>query len=477
MKSAGRVGFLAVVFIAMLAGAYAILQRSAFAPKTESYFAEFADAGGVAVGARVLLAGVQIGQVEKVELAPSGKARLTLAVMRGTKIPQTSIAVLPTALIGIGDRQIELTPDKPTDAALAPGATIPGELRSPLQAFAPDSEETVKALNQTLNTTTKMLESLNTLVSDQALKQDLQKLLQSSAQTAESFGKLAGRFDQTLAQNQAVINAILRNGQTVSRDLTRMSGSFAKIVESGELQGNLDQVVTKLTGALDAGTAMVQDMRAVINNPELQGSLKEIMANTATMTKTGTEIAENTNTLIEKGIEVGENVNQLMIKANKLADEAGELFDEAKKRLMGLGESSGGVLGGVRNTKVQADVFRETEPNRWRTDLNLEVPLGKNELHLGMWDAFESNKLNLQLGKKFNSNTRIRYGVYGSKAGAGVDYELGNGLGLRGDVFGLNQTRFDLKARYQINRDVHGWLGLDRVFDRNSITFGIGIRP
>jgi len=69
MQSATRVGFLVVVFVGLLVGAYAVLQRSFFAPKTKTYYAEFADAGGVTTGARVLMAGVEIGTVAGVELS------------------------------------------------------------------------------------------------------------------------------------------------------------------------------------------------------------------------------------------------------------------------------------------------------------------------------------------------------------------------------------------------------------------------
>ncbi len=36
MQSATRVGFLVVVFVGLLVGAYAVLQRSFFAPKTKT---------------------------------------------------------------------------------------------------------------------------------------------------------------------------------------------------------------------------------------------------------------------------------------------------------------------------------------------------------------------------------------------------------------------------------------------------------
>ncbi|MBS1706172.1 MAG: MCE family protein [Armatimonadetes bacterium] len=478
MQNASRVGILVVLFAALLLGAYAVLQRSVFSPKTVRYFADFADAGGVTVGSKVLLAGVQVGQVAEVKLVSGTTARMTLQVQDGVQIPQGSVAVLPTALIGIGDRQVELTPPTKAQAGfIAPESILKGEQRSPLQAFAPDSGKTVDALNNTLNASTKLLQSMEKVVSDESLKRDLQTLLQSSNQTAQNFGQLAQRFDQTLAQNQAALHGIVKNTQSVTRDLTEMSSTFAKYVKSGKLEGQMDTLVSDLSGALDQGTGLVSDLRALVNNPQMQGDLKGILANTRTMTETGTEIAVNTNKLIEKGLEVGENVNQLMIKANNLADQAGELFDEVKKKLLGVGASTGGVMGGLKETQLSADLFRETDPNRWRTEVNLTIPAGKDKkIHFGLWDAFESNKLNAQLGHTVG-RSQLRYGVYASKPGVGADYELSKNWSVRGDIFGVNNPRFDFHTKLQMNKNLYGWLGIERIFDRNAPSIGIGFRP
>jgi hypothetical protein len=47
-------------------------------------------------------------------------------------------------------------------------------------------------------------------------------------------------------------------------------------------------------------------------------------------------------------------------------------------------------------------------------------------------------------------------------------------MGFRVDLFGLNKTQLDMRARYNFGGGVHGWLGVDRVFDRNTPSIGIG---
>lgn len=477
MQSAARVGLLVVVFVGMLVGAYAFLQRSMFQPKRSTYYAEFADAGGVAVGARVLLAGVNIGTVSKVELADGVKARLTLDVDQAVRIPAGSQAVLPTALIGIGDRQIEITPVKGTSGYLESGATLPGVMKSPLEAFAPDSQSTVKALESTLNAATATMNSMNKLISDQALKGDVQKLMQQSADTAAAFGRLASRLDQTLAQNQASLTAMLRSGKQVGDDLAHVSHMFAEYVKTGKVQGSMEQMMATMNATLEQGQLLVKDMRAITSDVATQENIKLIVANTQLMTKSGTEIAKNAETLTAKGIGFADEATELMKKANHLADEAGELFKDIKKRIVG-GDGASSVLGGAASKiSAEVDAHHEAGPDRWRTDASISFPLNsKDKLHIGMWDAFESNKLNLQVSTPVLKKGELRYGVYASKPGVGVRLPLNSRFSLQANAFGINKSRLDGRLEFKVNKNAAAWIGFDRIFDRNTPGFGVGIR-
>ena len=75
-----------------------------------SLSAEFSDAGGLQSGARVELAGVEIGRVSSVSLTPSlTKARVTFQLQSDIALPQDSRAAIKTAGL-IGERYIDLEP-------------------------------------------------------------------------------------------------------------------------------------------------------------------------------------------------------------------------------------------------------------------------------------------------------------------------------------------------------------------------------
>ena len=57
MQGAWKVGLLVLAFVGLLIGAYAILGRTLYGQKSNIYYAEFDDAGGVSAGTPVLKIG------------------------------------------------------------------------------------------------------------------------------------------------------------------------------------------------------------------------------------------------------------------------------------------------------------------------------------------------------------------------------------------------------------------------------------
>src|SRR5262249_44601451 len=149
-----------------------------------------------------------------------------------------------------------------------------------------------------------------------------------------------------------------------------------------------------------------------------------------------------------------------------LAKKAGEIEDETKELLKKVGGVFGKTGGGVKLPPIHfsMDLLRQTRPGYWRTDLNAHIPFKPDQnLHLGLYDAFESNKVNAQLGQQFLKNSEYRYGVYASKPAVGVDFRFAPGFDLRGDLFDMNDPRFDMRAGYELRSGFVGWIGMDQI--------------
>lgn len=461
-----RVGAVVALFGILLAGAYVVLGRSFFAPKVNRYFAIFQDANGVTQGSKVMLAGVPVGYVEKVALEPPVRARLTLAVYDHVSIPAGTHTELPTSLIGLGDQVVLLVPPAGrVTKYLVPGAFMDGVRSSPLQKLLPDTGPALRELSATLSATRKLLQ-------DDKLKSQVAGLLEASQQTMQRFAALAANLDATVRVNSRQLTALLERGNQVVANMSRASASIARIVSDGKLEAKMNGLLSNLDLAVSDGRKLLGQMEALVNDPNLRGSLNEIMANTKQITESGTRVAANAEQMATNGVALSEKANVFMDKANALADDVKGILQKVRSTIGSLPGMAGLAVG----FEARADVFRETDPIRWRTDFNVLFGVGKQKAMVGLYDAFESNKLNLQLLHQFSPSGTLRYGVYASKPGVGVDYALSSRLGLRGDLFSANDPRLDIRLSYEMRRGLYGYLGIDRVFGRNSPTIGIGLR-
>ncbi|MCC6403795.1 MAG: MCE family protein [Fimbriimonadaceae bacterium] len=465
MTSAAKVGAFVVLFGVLGLAALNVLQAGLFAPKTDAYFAEFDDAGGVAVGSPVMLAGVQVGQVEKVNLTPEGRARLALSIEAGTALPRDSVAVVPASLLAIGDTRV-LLHGTAASGRLMPGSVIRGALASPLESMGLNLDSTLDEMNRTLV-------AVRQTVEDEELKQGVKQLIGSLDRTTARFGGVAGRVDTLLARNQSVMEQSLRSASASLANLQAVSTEVRKLVASGELQGKTTALMDSLQAAVNDGRGLVGDLRAMANDPKMRASIDETLENVKVISASGTRVAADAELMAKNGVKVSEEATLLMKKANSLADEVDSLIKKFNKTVDDITERGKGFSSGVQ---IEATVMGETRPGRLRTDLNATIPIGQERLSLGLYDAFESNKVNLQFVRSFGSRTDLRYGVYASKPGIGVDYALAPRVGLRADVFGLNDPRFDARLGIDLGRSVTGWFGLDRVFERNSPSLGVTIR-
>lgn len=471
MQAPAKVGGLVILFAAMGTGALALLGKGIFEKRTTVYRVVFSDAGGLAPGSRVTLSGVLVGRVDKMALEGPNKAVATISVDEKTLIPTGSQALLPASLISIGDLEVRLQPGSGTP--LQEGAEIPGRVTSPLESLMPESGKTLAKLDETLA-------SLNKLLNDKELKGSItglaasgQKALDAGTQTATNVGKLVNRMDGLVQGSQGEFKQILASTKRTMGQVEGLVGEFNRIAKKGELEKETVALLAELKAAAQKGNELVAEMTKIAADPELRASMKTTLDNAATMSESGTKIAKNVEEISTTGIEASKNANELMKKANVLADDLAKLMESFKKTFEKVG---GGAASTLNQVKFEADLQASTDSGNIRTDLNAIIPLGNERLRLGMFDAFESNRFNLQLQKPLAEGLDFRYGVYASKLGVGVDYLLAPSWKLRGDLFGLNDPRLDLRLRYDFSGNLYGWVGLDRALTSNVPVMGVGIR-
>ena len=481
MKAAAQVGLFVVVAVALFLGAFVVIGKNFLPDSKDVYTVVMADAGGLSKGARVLMAGVQVGEITDVAVDSPTQAKLKIGLKKGTRLPLSTRAVLASSLVGLGDTPLSLVQNpgyKGPSGTFSPGMTILGGKAGPLDGILPDGGTKIyMEFTETLEAVRKLLDDKGYQKSIKSLLATTDRTLQTSQGTLLAFAKLANRSDALLAQNQGQINAILRSTEATLTSVQGTALSIERFAKGGKLQGGAETLLADAHRIALQSEAMLKDLRKTLNDPALNSDLRATVANLKATSDKLPALVDDANRAVD-------GVTDLTAKSQDLPGKLGNALDGAtdlEKRLGGLTDKVGGVFGGGKRTSfppitTEVDLIRESDPAHLRTDLRLSVPLSDGFVQAGLWDAFERNRLILQLGKRVSPSLDYRYGLYASRPGVGVDYRLASKLGFRGDLWDLNNPRFDARFRYEFGGGLIGWLGMDRIFRDPTLTIGVGIK-
>ncbi len=465
MQGAWKVGLLVVVFFVLLFGAYGILGKSLFRAESHAFKIRISDASGVNQGTFVTMAGVRIGEVTSIELDGRQAALVHVAIAKPHRIPEGSRAVIAGSVIGFGDTPINIVAPTGAGPLLEPGSTIPGMRASALESSFPELKTTIGELNNTLL-------SVREFVSDDRLKKDVSALVQNASKTLEQFGRLASGAQTLIAENKGAVKNAMTSLAMAMDDVRKSADLAAKLVGDPAFRQDAKDLLASLNRTTIEAEKLVANLNAALVDPQIRDPLNASMANFEKITESGTKIAANTEEMTKNGIAISKNVEELTRKASALADEAKSVLEKLQQF---FDRPPGGVA--VKGIQTEMSLIRQSDPARWRTDLSASLPVADGRVHVGVFDAFESNKLTIQYGKPVGKGSEYRYGIYAGKPGIGVDLQLARKLFLRGDLYDINEPQLDFRARYEFGNGLLGWFGFERLFERKKpLTFGLGIR-
>lgn len=476
MKNAAMVGVLVVVFVALVIGSFAVLGRTLLPSRRQTYFADLPDAGGVSIGTRVLMAGVQIGTIDKVDLLTPHEARFVLHLEPKFKIPRGSELVIQSSLVGLGDTPVEIVAPETPMGFLPEGSTIPGRRAGALDAVLPNGGRDLYAhVDQTLQAVQKLLQ-------DKGLQNDLKRLLENanttlkaSQKTLASFAALGDRTNGLLARNEGDLDAMVKATRGTIQQVQYTASTLASFVRQGKLQNGTTQILDKATRIEGQASDLLAQLDKVIGSPKVQSDLRGTVHNVKETSDRGPAIADNAQKITanvaeitEKAKPLPDELNEVATKASKLEDKLGSLLDKVN----GLNTPS---MKGLRALSTEFDEIRETNPSHWRSDINGRLPTHDGFVTFGVYDAFESDKFNLEVGHNASPNLDFRYGAYASKPAVGVDYWISRRLGLITDLWNVNSPEFDARLKYNFGGGVVGWVGAESIFSKTAPVFGLGI--
>jgi phospholipid/cholesterol/gamma-HCH transport system substrate-binding protein len=238
---------------------------------------EFKDVAGLDAKSTVRLAGVRVGKVARIRLAPDGKAIVEMDLDKDVELRQGASAAI--ANLGLlGEKYVELVPGPVGAPELPEGTTIKGDVPvsfDQITRLARDIEVDVKDITKNLNSSLggpQGEERLRTIVENiRVITDDLRVIVGSNRGNVdatianlrsftEGMTELVDRVDKLIAANQANVTQGIANIKDVTGKLETTAdnlneitgkiksgeGTVGKLVESEETHKNLNDALVSV---------------------------------------------------------------------------------------------------------------------------------------------------------------------------------------------------------------------------------------
>ena len=294
----------------------------------QTYYVLFNKVNRLDIGAPVLVQGVQMGQVNKLEYVSRGNFHVlvTVRLQNDVDLYSNATVTVSTAPV-IGETTIDINaggPASETVHALAPGSTIEGTAK-------PEIEEQVGEVRDRLVET---LSGASAYVNDPKIQADVKRLLANLADASEKMNQTLTQFNDDL---QPLVTDIRKSWPAITRFIANANrlttqtlvtvkqtgDSIQQAADAGRVTateiGNLSQQLKTTAERLD---------RLVGEN---QGSLSE------TIKETNQAVAELRKTLAQ--LNTGRGTLGRMFYDPSLFDEIKDLVSSISQTLTGRRES------------------------------------------------------------------------------------------------------------------------------------------
>jgi len=469
LNKALTVGLLVAVALAVLLVAFTFFRKGGFS-ESDSYrvYALFEDATGITWKSRVQIAGIQVGEVEKVILEGQ-KARLVLRIKKEIDFRGDGCLTkrFPSALL----------PDALLDA-------VPGSEKAPSLRDLPEERREVTCVRE---------------------GQSVQKLVESLQKISADVSVVSGELANTVAGSQGSIKQIIENLSRISRNL-----DVAVAANAGKI-GNILDSAESFTGTLaEVADADKDRYRTIARNvAEASGRLNDVLAGLQNIVGTGAD-KEDLKASVSTARSALEKLNRSLEDVQKatamIADGkgvAGKLLNDERlgDKLSSTVEGLSGFVDRIVKTQIEVELRSEwlfasagaksyaglkilPRPDKYYLFQIVSDPLNTttttveeittNGVKTTTTRVVHDDRLrfSLEFAKRYGRMT-FRIGMIESSGGAGADLHLlDDSLQISMNVYQFGQTgvhslpRTKLWVNYNFLRYFYATTGVSDVFSR-----------
>lgn len=460
-----KVGFVLIIGVAVLIILIMNAANSPWSVSGELLRVNFNNAGDLRVGAKVQLAGVQIGKVTSVELNQDGtrvevQMRIKDAFQRlrqGCQIKIGVIGFVGEAYIHLTNGPVENPNLKPTDLPLT------GQDPLDLSELATRGDHIVKQGTQFLESANQFMESNQTNISASIVEmralieqtsRALTEIVSSTEETVKNLNRIAQENDFRLAQTYKRFDRLMNRLENDALLISSQIGDINRVVL--ELVNRNSSPVEQLISDLQAGATTFREMSEQLNQDldRLTAGLSDLIAQSqeviATEKPKVDKLLENLTDATQKldglhnnltqllhTVEHGEgSIAQLLNKPDALDEVRNTVktVDETMLAFHDLSQTLDRRLEELKTPEFGWDYelrYLSFEENLHNELGVLLFTSGNQRYRLGLGTRAEEIKVDFQYGYDFTDNLRARAGFMRSKVGLGFDvWVLSRKLGI-----------------------------------------------
>ena len=492
-----RVGIVVALAVAAFGFGLYLIGSDFGAQRTYQVYAVFDDATGLGVRSRVQIAGIPIGQVDRVDLDQQlSKAKVWLRVRRQFVLHRNATITKRSESI-LGDFLLDVGPGSPDQPVLQDGDEIRIVIRQPsmndvfqsLNKIAGDIGDITGNLRKVLGGT-EGEDNLRTLVSRLLrISEGIERIVnQSGAKldaTLANFQSFSGDLAHLSETESGDIVAILQNTRDATREARDILKTIGQVVGSNQQQGEFKDTVKSLKtnlAKLDASLTNVQEITDKINKG--QGTVGHLINDdklARNLDKASTQLTNLLGTPDQLKIEVNER-SELMI-----GSPGGGRFDPNVPNVLSLARDT------AYNpwTKNYFGLRIIPRPDKWYGLDIVDDPRGYtrrvrtvNNASCGATTCFPNYptaidtittervlKFSVYIAKRYGPISG-RFGILENTGGAGIKLHLANdSLTLSADAWEFanplkDRPRLKLYADYRFLNHLLLTFGVDDVLNR-----------
>ncbi|MEW6245918.1 MAG: MlaD family protein [Nitrospirota bacterium] len=223
---------------------------------------------GLKVGSPVLMNGVNIGNVHKIEIARNApQVEITFTVKREVAQHVREDASINIRALGLlGDKYLEIVPGTPTRPSLEPGAILTGKAETDITSLASGASATIENVNTALQEVQRALAAITKgegttgkLVNDPELYDRSKRVLENLEKASEKSLALLDKVERgegtvgklvTDKELYARANQAVRELTELANRLNNQNGTLAKLADP-TLYAKLDSLTARGEQLLD----------------------------------------------------------------------------------------------------------------------------------------------------------------------------------------------------------------------------------